>query len=240
MTLGDGVSVVGCDGGGGSTAAGGLTGSTGTVTVAVTVTVAAAGAAAGALPVPFEPVVTEVVVLVAAARAASGNSSEGSESDSALALGMSAKEWLSIPSARRRSALPLRLFAASILWRSRSSLSDGFSVLWGREATPLRDLEAPFRVDTPSSESSAVLPGEGDTDRELVLCRLAFSGFLHPCQHHSLYPCGERRTLHCRFFPVSGAWGQCRPPPWPPLLCWLQSPVSRLRPHRILPRGCSS
>lgn len=88
-----------------------------------------------------------------------------------------------IPSARRRSALPFRLLAASTRWRSRSSLSPGLSARVVRDvAGTVRDLDfAPLRMlDNASSESesSMALSGGGEADSDPVRWRFAFSGFL--------------------------------------------------------------
>lgn len=86
------------------------------------------------------------------------------------------------PSARRRSARPLRLFAASARCRSFSSFSALSRCCCVRAAAALREafLEDPFRVAIASSESSARVDfsAGGDTDHELVRCRFVLSAFL--------------------------------------------------------------
>jgi len=102
-----------------------------------------------------------------------------------------------IPSARRRSALPFRLFAVSIRCRSRSSFSDAFSTRCGRATVATRDLDfaAPLRpVVSASSESSAFLSDSGDADRELVFWRFEFSGFLRKCQQRWITPYSRQQT----------------------------------------------
>ncbi len=139
----------------------------------------AVGVAAGAAGI-------ETVRFVAAERDTSGTSSEGSESAPELASEacMSAVEAsaMSLPSPRRRSARPLRLLAASARCRSFSSFSDRSRCCCVRDVAAPRDdfFDDPLRVAIASSESSAAvdLSAGGDSDRELVRCRLVLSAFL--------------------------------------------------------------
>ena len=166
--VGGGVSGEGCDGRDGTdrgaAAAVGVADVAGALVGVVAVVVPTADDAVGAVPRAGDG--ADVFRVVAdGARAARGTSSEGSES-----------------SARRRSARPFRLLAASARCRSFSSLSTLSRWCCVRVAAAFRDAfcDDLCRVATASSESSAAvdMSGAGERDRELVRWRFKASAFL--------------------------------------------------------------